>query len=99
MSHLGHTVAVGGRGLLHYPGLPADFLLDGDALLAVHGVALLGVLHLVHHGALLLASRLQDHLALLVKHLPAVPREAWTSHVGAGGLVTLLRGDHVVTKL
>ena len=83
MSHLRHTVAVSGRGLLHYPGLSADLLLDGDALLAVHGAALLAVLHLVHHGALLLTPGLQDHLALLVKHLPAVTREARPRHVGA----------------
>ena len=77
----------------------ALLVLDSDALLGVDGAALLAVLHLLHRGALVAAARLQDDLALLVKHLPAVPPVTRPGEVGAGGLVTLLLRDHIVTHL
>ena len=76
-----------------------DFLLDSPTLLLCDCGADLLVLSLLDLGALLLGPGLQDDLALLVKHLPALLGQAGPADVPAAGLVALLAGPDLLAPL
>ena len=60
---------------------------------------LLTCLSLLHSGALLPGAGLQDDLALLVQHLPALLPQQGPADVPAERRVTLVPGDHLLALL